>query len=75
LAQDGPGGGESGAEGGGKAKRPYLGILFKCCQVYGRIYRTRAGDAYAGHCPRCAQAVRIRIDPDGGVDARFFELR
>jgi hypothetical protein len=56
-------------------ERSYLGILFKCCQVYGRIYRTRAGDAYAGHCPRCAQAVRVRIDPDGGVDARFFEVR
>lgn len=56
-------------------ERTYLGILFKCCQVYGRIYRTRAGDAYAGHCPRCAQPVRVRIDPDGGVDSRFFELR
>lgn len=54
--------------------RPYLGILFACCRVYGRIYRTREGDAYAGHCPRCLYPVRVRIDPDGGIDARFFKF-
>jgi hypothetical protein len=55
--------------------RPFLGILFRCCDVYGRIYRTPAGDAYHGRCPKCLRPIRVRVDPDGGIDARFFEVR
>lgn len=60
-----------GLDGPRAGARPFLGIHFDCCQVYARIYRTRAGDAYAGHCPRCLRPVRVKIGTDG-VSSRFF---
>jgi hypothetical protein len=51
--------------------RPFLSIHFKCCKVYSRIYRNAAGDAYVGHCPRCARALRVPIGP-GGSQKRAF---
>ncbi len=53
-------------------KRRWLGILFRCCQVYGRIYKTPAGDAYLGHCPRCSAEIRVGVG-SGGTSRRFFE--
>lgn len=53
--------------------RPFLSVHFKCCGAYARVYRTAAGDAYAGHCPRCARSVRFKVGP-GGTDARAFEV-
>ena len=54
--------------------RPYLSILFKCCNLYAPIYKNSAGSAYAGHCPRCARAVRVPIGP-GGSTSRVFIAR
>jgi len=68
-------GSDSKAPDGTAGPRPFLGILFRCCDVYGRIYRTKAGDAYTGRCPKCLRPLRIKVDPDGGIDARFFEVR
>jgi hypothetical protein len=53
------------------ARRPYLSILFKCCNVYASIYKAADGQAYAGHCPRCARTVRVPIGP-GGSSNRVF---
>ncbi|MBX3432715.1 MAG: hypothetical protein KF847_05310 [Pirellulales bacterium] len=49
----------------------YLGVRFDCCGAYSRIYRTRAGDAFVGHCPKCARRVQFKIGPEG-TDSRFF---
>ena len=51
--------------------RPWVGVKFTCCNVYTRIYRNRAGTAYEGRCPRCMQAVSMRV-ARGGSRSRFF---
>jgi len=52
-------------------ERKFLGIMFECCHVYGRIYRDAGGRAYEGRCPGCGRRVRVRIDPRG-TQQRFF---
>lgn len=54
------------------SQRPFVGVHFKCCDVYARVYINRDATAYAGYCPRCAQKIELTIGPDG-TDARFFE--
>ncbi|MBT8484073.1 MAG: hypothetical protein HKO59_02565 [Phycisphaerales bacterium] len=57
--------------GGGRTRRPFLSIWFKCCHAYGRLYRNAEATAYEGRCPRCGSAVRARIGP-GGTSRRMF---
>ena len=52
-------------------ERKWLGVLFECCGAYARIYQTRDGKAYAGHCPRCNAALRVGIG-EGGTSQRIF---
>lgn len=52
--------------------RPWLAVQWKCCGVYSRVYRNRAGTAYDGRCPRCGRPVHVSVGP-GGTTARFFE--
>ncbi|MBI2434740.1 MAG: hypothetical protein HYV26_17935 [Candidatus Hydrogenedentes bacterium] len=54
-----------------KKGRPFIGMHFKCCNVYARIYLNAAGDAYSGHCPRCARPVYIKVGPEGS-SSRFW---
>lgn len=51
--------------------RPYLSILFACCNIYTRVYRNSEGTAYKARCPHCGRQVDFRVGPDG-TDARFF---
>ncbi|MCC9643996.1 hypothetical protein LOC71_17065 [Rhodopirellula sp. JC740] len=51
--------------------RPFLGIQFRCCQTYGRIYRNDERTAYRGGCPKCGSRVEVPIG-NGGTNQRFF---
>ena len=51
--------------------RPFLGMHFRCCNVYARIYLNKAGTAFVGWCPRCANKVEVKVSPQGS-DSRFF---
>ncbi|MEQ9616933.1 MAG: hypothetical protein RLN60_02740 [Phycisphaerales bacterium] len=51
--------------------RPWIGILFECCNSYARIHKTRDGRAYAGFCPRCNAKIRVPIG-EGGTNQRIF---
>jgi len=54
-----------------KEKRPYLGVFFKCCHVYTRIYLNAAGTAYVGFCPKCGRKLQINVRK-GGSKSRFW---
>ncbi len=61
-------------EGGQAQRRPHLGIHFRCCNVYGYIYKNRDNTAYAGRCPRCGKPLKVRISNDGtGTGQRIFQ--
>ena len=52
--------------------RPFLGVHFVTCRVYGRLYRNAEGTAYVGRCPKCGAPVRVPIGHSGTAE-RFFQ--
>ena len=54
-----------------KGTRPFLGVSFAACRVYGRLYKNREGTAYVGRCPRCGKSVQVPIGAHGTAQ-RFF---
>ncbi len=55
-------------------RRPHLGIHFRCCHVYGYIYKNKDGSAYAGRCPRCGRPLKVMISRTGtGSPLRIFQ--
>ena len=54
--------------------KPYLSVLFECCGVYQRIYRSADGAAYRGACPKCGLPVNFAVG-EAGTSARFFRVR
>jgi hypothetical protein len=53
-------------------RRPFLSVWYRCCHVYGRMYRNRAETAYLGRCPRCGAPVRALIGPHGTSNRMFI---
>jgi PHP family Zn ribbon phosphoesterase len=59
------------SKGDSRQGRPYLSVLFACCQVYVRIYRAADGSGYQGRCPQCGKPVKFAVGADG-TTARTF---
>ncbi|MEW6049469.1 MAG: hypothetical protein AB1644_00140 [Candidatus Zixiibacteriota bacterium] len=55
----------------GGSGKPFVGMHFRCCGVYSRIYLNAAGTAFVGWCPKCARKAEVRVTPTGS-DTRFF---
>lgn len=60
-----------------QSKRPrprkrFIGVHFECCGVYKHIHYDKKKNAYIGHCPLCHKRVRVLVDPEKGINARFF---
>ena len=51
--------------------KEFIGVHFKCCGVYQRIYKSADGTRYEGRCPRCTRQVRFTVG-QGGTDERMF---
>ncbi|HUB26012.1 MAG TPA: hypothetical protein VL992_11335 [Tepidisphaeraceae bacterium] len=63
--------GLKGQEKSSPSDRPYISVLFACCSVYLRIYRSADGKEYAGRCPRCLRPIKFTVGP-GGTNERSF---
>jgi hypothetical protein len=53
------------------APRPFLQVLFDCCNVYQRVYRDPSGAFYLGRCPRCLRSIRFTVGKDGTTSRTF----
>jgi len=51
--------------------RPFLSILFACCHVYTRVYRSRDATHYDAVCPRCGKRARFIVGPHGATSRAF----
>ena len=58
----------------GGQKRPFIGMHFKCCNKYTRIYLNAKGTAFVGWCPKCALKAEVLVSPTGST-RRFFEAK
>lgn len=56
-------------------KRRYIGVHFECCGVYRYVYYNEKENAYIGNCPFCHKRVRVGVDPEKGISARFFKAK
>ena len=57
-----------------KNKTNFLGVMFECCKVYGRLYKNKENTYYIGRCPKCTKPVKIKIG-EGGTKERFFKAQ
>jgi len=55
--------------------RPFLSIWFRCCHVYGRLYRNASRTSYNGGCPRCGARARALVRQDGTARRCFQTVR
>ena len=56
-----------------RRRRPFVGIIYDCCNAYGRVYLNRKGTAFRGQCPRCLKSVVLRVSEDGSTE-RFLRV-
>ena len=54
------------------ARSKFLSIWYRCCHVYGRLYKNADATHYEGQCPRCGASLDVPIG-EGGTSRRMFE--
>ena len=54
-----------------KSARPFISVLFNCCRVYQRIYRSADGKSYEGRCPKCRRSIRFDVGTGGTTERSF----
>lgn len=54
------------------SRKPFVGVHFRCCNVYARIYLNAAGTAFVGWCPRCARKKAEITVSASGSSTPFF---
>ncbi|MBN1291251.1 MAG: hypothetical protein JXB48_05365 [Candidatus Latescibacteria bacterium] len=55
-------------------KKEFIGVTFKCCNVYSRIYLNKDKTAFEGICPKCyKKRITVKVVQSGGDTSRFFE--
>jgi hypothetical protein len=74
LKAEGAEGGPGGAAGACAGRKKFLGLWFRCANVYARAHPDPSGTEYRGRCPRCAKTVAFPIG-EGGTSRRMFEVR
>jgi PHP family Zn ribbon phosphoesterase len=57
---------------GPRTGRQFIGMMFKCCNVYARLYLRPDAKAFTGRCPKCGKPAKIEVSKDGSK-SRFFE--
>ncbi|UCC80742.1 MAG: hypothetical protein JSW64_05125 [Candidatus Zixiibacteriota bacterium] len=55
-----------------KEKKEFIGVIFKCCKKYSRIYLDDEKSSFLGWCPKCGAKMEIRISPNGS-NSKFFQ--
>jgi hypothetical protein len=58
----------------GHEKRPFISVLYRCCNSYGRLYPNKDGTKFVGRCPRCGARTEALIGPTG-TTRNYFEAR
>ena len=53
--------------------RPYLSVLFECCNIYQRVYRNPTDPAYTARCPRCGLTATFPVG-QAGTTSRTFRV-
>ncbi|OVE82449.1 hypothetical protein BVY03_00865 [bacterium K02(2017)] len=57
-------------------KRKYIGVNFKCCGAYTRIYHNTKLNAYIGNCPRCLKPLKVQVNKEKATTSnRFFDAK
>lgn len=51
--------------------RPYLMVMFACCKVYQRVYKSAGEVQYTARCPKCLRSINFRVG-EGGTAQRAF---
>lgn len=46
-------------------------VMFACCKVYQRVYKTADQSQYAARCPKCLRSITFRVG-EGGTAQRTF---